>query len=107
MEIFKEMHKYGKFVKALNSIFLVFIPKNKEAKEFGDFKPISLVGYVYKFIAKVLTKRLSRVLGDVISDSQNTFVDGRQILDAVMVANEIIDDMVINIKEGIICKLAI
>lgn len=64
-----------------------------------------MVGCVYKIIAKILARRLSKVLGEIISDNQNAFVEGRHILDAVMAANEIVDDIVTNRKEGIICKL--
>lgn len=104
MEMFKELHKSRKCVRTLNSTFVTLIPK-KEAKEFGDFRPISLVGCIYKLIAKVLAKRLSKVLGDITSSSQNAFVEGRQILNTVMATNEIVDDLVTNRKEGIICKL--
>lgn len=36
---------------------------------------------------------------------KNTFVAGRQILDAVMVANEVVDDMVGKKKVDIVCKI--
>lgn len=34
---------------------------------------------LYKIVAKVLAKRLKKVVGKVISHSQNFFVEGRQI----------------------------
>ena len=34
-------------------------------------------------LAKVLANRLKNVVGNVISKSQNAFVEGRQILDVV------------------------
>jgi len=44
-----------------------------------DFRPISLVGELYKIIAKVLANRLWVVLHEIIFESQNAFVMGKQI----------------------------
>jgi len=57
-----------------------------------DFRPISLVGSLYKVLAKLLTNRLKTVFGGVISDSQLAFVKGRQILDEILVENEVVDN---------------
>ncbi|XP_021899093.1 uncharacterized protein LOC110815570 [Carica papaya] len=53
------------------------------AKDIKDFRPIRLVGSIYKLISKVLAKKLSKVLGEVIGENQNAFVEDRQILDAI------------------------
>ena len=44
MAIFKDFFDTGKFVKSLNSTFIVMIPKKEEAEDLKDFRPISLVG---------------------------------------------------------------
>ena len=67
------------------------IPKKTNAVNIKDFRPISLVGSLYKLLAKVLANRFQEVLDKLISDSQNSFVGGRQILDSVLIANECLD----------------
>jgi hypothetical protein len=62
----------------LNATFVSLIPKKADAVEVKDFKPIRLVGGVYKIISKVLAKRLKSVLEKIISSSQNAFIGGRQ-----------------------------
>ena len=42
--------------------FITLIPKKNDASNISDFRPISLVGSVYKILAKVLANRLEVVL---------------------------------------------
>ncbi|RVW98500.1 hypothetical protein CK203_026862 [Vitis vinifera] len=73
--------------RSLNSTFLVLVPKKGEAEDLRDYRPISLVGGLYKILAKVLANRLKKVVSKVVSSAQNAFVEGRQILDATDAKN--------------------
>ena len=76
MGFFREFHEQGRFIKCLNATFLVLVPKKKGVEDLRDFRPISLVGDLYKLLAKVLANRLKKVVIKVVSSAQNAFVEG-------------------------------
>ena len=78
---FRDNNKLLEFCGSLNASFLFLIPKKNNVLNIKDFRSISLVGSVYKLLSKVIANRLRRVLDNLISKSQNSFVGGRQILD--------------------------
>ncbi|GJU48909.1 hypothetical protein Tco_1218464 [Tanacetum coccineum] len=64
----------GNFPRGCNSSFVALILKVPDAKFVSDFRPISLLGSMYKVITKILANRLSSVISDLVSDVQTTFV---------------------------------
>nr|GEY89195.1 RNA-directed DNA polymerase, eukaryota [Tanacetum cinerariifolium] len=56
----------------------------------SDFRPISLIGSMYKVVTKILANRLSSVISDLESDVQTAFVSNRQILDGPFIINELL-----------------
>ena len=79
MVVFKDFFVSGKFEKSLNSTFIVMVPKKERADDFKDFRPISLVGSLYKLIEKVLANKLKKVMSWLVNKAQNAFVQGRQM----------------------------
>ncbi|GJU65667.1 RNA-directed DNA polymerase, eukaryota, reverse transcriptase zinc-binding domain protein [Tanacetum coccineum] len=78
----------GMFPKGRNASFIALIPKMQDAKVVKDFRPISLIGSLYKIIAKILANRLVMVLGDLVSEVQSAFIANRQILDGSILVIE-------------------
>ena len=62
-----------------NSTFLALIPKEKEAKSFDRFWPISLCNIGYKIITKIMASKLKHIQPSHIPENQGGFVKGRKI----------------------------
>ena len=73
-----------------NTTWVTLIPKKTDAVEVTDYRPISMVGSVYKVIAKILSRRLREVLPHLVGETQTAFVRGRHIQDGALIANELV-----------------
>ena len=89
MRFVKHFEEFGSFSRGSNSSFISLLPKVKDPLTLAEFRPISLIGCVYKIIAKSLASRIKRVIGSVIDESQTAFIQGRNILDGPMIINEV------------------
>ncbi|XP_028092937.1 probable LRR receptor-like serine/threonine-protein kinase At3g47570 [Camellia sinensis] len=105
MRFFMKFHERAMLLKELNNSFVALIPKKENPTSLVDFRPISLIGSVYKILAKVLVARLKLVFPKIIGDVQLAFVGDRNIQDGVLIANEVVDDWKKRKKKGLILKL--
>lgn len=48
------------------STFITLIPKKRRVEDLKDFKSISLVGGLYKILAKVMTIKIKKVVRKVV-----------------------------------------
>ena len=81
------------------------MPKKSQTSKISNYRPIGLVTNLYKIIAKVLLGRLSKVLQDTIYLTQGAFIQGRQILNVVLIANEVVDEKRRSREEGVVFKI--
>ena len=81
------------------------MPKKSQTSKISNYRPIGLVTNLYKIIAKVLLRRLSNVLQDTIYLTQGAFIEGRQILNVVLITNEVVDEKRRSREEGVVFKI--
>ncbi|GKV11786.1 hypothetical protein SLEP1_g23006 [Rubroshorea leprosula] len=64
----QEFHEHGKLVRGSNSSFIALILKVENPYRIKDYRPISLIGVMYKILAKLLANRLRKVLDKIIGE---------------------------------------
>jgi len=65
----------GFIPKGCNASFITLLPKKSCLVTLNDYRPISLVGCLYKkIIAKILANRLKKVIPNVIDKYQSAFL---------------------------------
>jgi len=102
---FDQFHGNGALPRGLLSYFVALISKVKSPSCVKDFRPISLLGSLYKLLSKVLAARLSRVMNPIISLSQSAFLKGRHLVEGVLIVNEVVDLAKRKKKECLIFKV--
>ena len=105
LRVFLEFHNNGLINQSTNATFIALVPKNSQISRILDYGPISLVTSLYKIIAKVLLGRLHKVFQDTIFLTEGVFVEGKQILDVVQIANELVNEKRRSREEGVVFKI--
>ncbi|GKV09903.1 hypothetical protein SLEP1_g21337 [Rubroshorea leprosula] len=104
-EFIHEFQKNGKIVKSLNTSFIVLVPKVENPQKIEEYRPISLIGGIYKILAKLLANRLKKVLARIVGEQQMAFLSSRQLMDGVVIANKVIDEVKKKRKEVFLFKI--
>lgn len=105
--VFEDFHKNNVVNKNVNNSSIALIGKKDTCHKTSNYRPISLTTSLYKIIAKTLATTLKETLKETVAESQMAFVEGRQITDAILIANEAIDYWKVKKIKGFVLKLDI
>jgi hypothetical protein len=105
LEIVEESRNRQWVLPALNATFLTLIPKEENVASPSKYQPISLCNVIYKIITKVIANRLKPLLPLLISPEQTGYVEGRKIMDGIILAHEVIHSLKTTKKPGMLLKL--
>ena len=103
---YRYCYKKGSLPNSMNKALIRLIFKNKgERCQLNNWRPISLLNVDYKIISKVLTKRLRKLMPNLINEDQTCGVHGRSIQDKLMVLRDVIDYTTLYNKEAAIISI--
>ncbi|CAL9024686.1 unnamed protein product, partial [Prunus brigantina] len=74
----------------INETLIALVPKVERPVSLTQLRPISLCNTLYKVISKILVARLRPCMASLVSPNQVSFVPGRQIVDNIVVAQEML-----------------
>ena len=83
-ELISAIFANGGLKREFNQSLIVFIPKSHNSRTVRDFRPISLLGGVYKIIAKILANRIRPLIPKLVHSSQAGFVQGRSLAESCL-----------------------
>ena len=93
------------FPKYLNDTLISLIPKGPNPKSLNNYRPISLCNTIYKIVSKIVVGRLKPHLDKLISPNQAAFVPGRQGLDNIVIAQDLLHSL--DTKKGKVGFMAV
>lgn len=81
MRFFRDFYSYNTDLGSVNSSIIALVPKKVNPERVDDYRPISLLNYNLKCIAKLLSRRLQSVILHLVLESQYGFIKRSTIQD--------------------------
>jgi mannosylglycoprotein endo-beta-mannosidase len=105
LDLFSFLHSGQLELFRLNFGEIVLLPKVNEAERIQQYRPICLLNVSFKIFTKAATIRLNFVAHHVVRPSQTSFMQGRNILDGVVILHETVHELHRKKLNGVILKI--
>ncbi|CAI8606000.1 unnamed protein product [Vicia faba] len=90
MKTVKGFFERGELDYRFNKTLVTLIPKHDKSSNIKEYRLISSRTTMYNIISKVMSNRINKVLGSIISKNQAAFVPGQKIHDHVLIDYELV-----------------
>jgi len=105
MTLFSDFHKEELNLFNLNFGIITLIPKSMEATKIQQYRPICVLNVSFKIFTKVGTNKLNKVAQTVVSPTQTAFMQGRNIMEGVVILHETIHELHTKKRDVVIFKI--
>lgn len=86
----REFFESGRQLKQINHTIITLVPKNSHCSSVGDYWPIACCNVAYKVIMMIIYSRLKPKLGSLVDQAQSAFVEGRNMIENIRLAQELL-----------------
>lgn len=97
--------KISQYLFRLNFGIITLLPKKEDAVRTEHFRPICLMNVSFRSFTEVRTNRVFTIAHSVVRPAQTAFMQGRHILEGVVVLHETIHELHSKKLDGIIFKV--
>ena len=97
----------GRGFDKLNRAYVTLIPKQPDAVDVGEFRPISLVHSFSKLFSKLLANRLRMKMAELVSMNQSAFIKQRSLHDNFLLVRQVARKLNARREKGVFLKLDI
>src|SRR5438132_2509435 len=105
LELFGTLHAGQLELFQLNFGEIILLPKINDAERIQQYRPICLLNVSFKIFTKIATIRLNSVADHVVRPTQIAFMQGRNILDGVVILHETVHELHRKKLNGVIFKI--
>ena len=91
--MFHELHNGGLPLFSLNFGVITLLLKTQDESKIQQYMPICLLNVSFKIFMKVTTVRFNSVVEHLINPTQTAFMQGRNILEGVVILHETIHEL--------------
>lgn len=85
----KDFFRTNSMPSYINTTAIALVPKTNSPATVKDYRPIACCTTLYKLISKIITRRLKEVVTDIVGMAQSAFIEGRSIVDNILLSHEI------------------